>query len=192
MGNAGNDDSVMERINGIDFTVYRFHAKDAFGLQFYLARIIGPMIGNLIGAIGEVLAGKTKIEMSYDGMAQIGNLKLDGHELSVAIGELLGRLGSEEEYLSFIQRMLNKTVAYKDGKPHGFTKDHFNASLDIVFGGRTFSIIPVIALVMRANFPDFLSEIKALIGSRIQPISTSKAAESSLKSESENSETSED
>jgi len=180
--NEENSDSVEETIGGIKFVVTRFSSQEAFKLQFYLAKLFGPTLGRIIGAIADVLSGKSKL----------GDLNLNGEELELAVLGLLNRLGGEDEYLAFIQRMLKKTQAYVNGQMKPFSKDYFNASLDAVFGGRTLSIVKVIALVLRANYPDFLSEIKGFTGGLIQKTSISGQGEENTKKESIESGTSDD
>jgi len=166
-------------IGGTKFVVTRFHAKEGFQLQAFLAARILPPIAQIMGALDGLLSVKKSL----------GDLKFDGDKIAQAIEKLLGFLG-EDEYLALIHRMLQKTVAHIDGKQYSFV-EHFDASLDIVFGGRTFDIFPVLLLVMEANFPDFLSALPA-IGKKIQTTLSSELPEDEMINESGNSETSED
>ena len=199
MEEVESEDTVEETINGIRFVVTRFRVQEAIKLQYFLAKLIGPTIGNMIGAIANVVKGSLGDLKQLDGESilaavqkSLGDLDLDGDALAEVIARLLDRLGSEEEYIAFLKRMLKKTTAWVNGQMKVFVQDKFETSLDAVFSGNTFSIISVIALVLRANYPDFLSGISRLSGGRIQRINTSAKADEKSRYVSEESETSED
>ena len=200
MEEVENEDSVEETINGTKFVVTRFRALEATRLQFFIAKLIGPTIGNMLGAVISVVKagfGKLKpgaevgdiLELVKKG---VGDLDLDGDAVASAIEGLLDRIGSEEEYIAFIKRILKRTQAWVGGQMKAFAKDNFDNSYEAVFGGKTFTIIPVIALVLRANYPDFLSVIGLLTGGRIQRINTSAAADTSSRENTNESGTLDD
>ena len=50
--------------------------------------------------------------------------------------------------------------------------DNFEQNFNKVFGGRLFSIYPVMLLVLEANYPDFFGKVAGNIGSLTQRINT--------------------
>ena len=167
-------------IDGIKFAVTAFPAVEAFRLKSYLLRKFGPAIGQALGTLDGGLPASGKI----------GDVKLDGGKMAQAIETLMVQL-DEDEYITFLQRMLRNVQARVGKTLFVFTEEHFETSLDNVFGEKTFTVYPVLLLVLEANYPDFFGKMGLGIGKRIQGMLTSeKGAEESGK-ESQASGTSE-
>jgi len=113
----------------------------------------------------------------------LGDLKLDGDQLSRAVEKLMAQIGGEDEYLDFLQRMFANACAHIEDKKYYFVEDHFYDSLDIVFGGRTLSAFKLLLLVLEANFPDFLAQTGKGFGKKIQGILTSGQEDETSKTE---------
>jgi hypothetical protein len=177
------EDGTMEKeIDGITFTVTPFQAVEALKLKAFLVRKFAPSLGQALGTL------KDGIPES----GRIGDIKLDGTELSRALEKLMEQLDSDE-FINLIMRMFQNVQAsfIKDSKPVllTFGKEHFNTSLDIVFQGRLFSIYPVMLLVLEANFPDFFGKTAGIIGEKIRKTFGSAEEGKELMTESGKSET---
>jgi len=57
--------------------------------------------------------------------------------------------------------------------------------MDIVFGGRIFTIYPVLLLVLEANYPDFFGKVVRDIGERIRRMETFEPPEENSMNEPE-------
>lgn len=170
--------SKERMIDGIKFVVTPFQAVEAFKLKSYLIRKFGPTLGQALGTLKDGLPTS----------GNIGDIKLDGDAIGRAVQSLAEQL-DEDEFVTFLKRMLRNVVAHVKGKQFAFTDDTFDAALDIVFSGKLFSVYPVLLLVLEANYPDFFGKVARGIGSKIQKIITSGPGEEDLKNESEKSET---
>jgi len=158
-----------KEINGVKFTVTPFHVSAALRLKAYLIKTLGPSIGQMVGALQGGIPTSGKAE-------DIGNIKIDGAALSVAIEKLTEQLG-EFEFLALIKRMLENVQAQMviEGETKVFTfgsEGMFENAMDMVFEGRILTIYPVLALVMEANYPDFLGVLTSGIGQQIKKMVT--------------------
>jgi hypothetical protein len=166
------DGTMKEKIiDGISFSVTPFQAVEALRLKAFLIKKFGPSIGQALGALQSGLP--------LDGI--IGDLKLDGAALSQAVEKLMSQL-DEDDFIALIKRLFQNVTASlsKDGKALelAFIKDTFDASMEIVFTGRLFSVYEVIALVLEANYPDFFDKVVSPlraggIGKKLTKTSTS-------------------
>ena len=172
--------SKEKTIDGIKFVVTAFQAVEAFKLKSYLMKKFGPTLGQALGTLKDGLPTS----------GAIGDVKLDGNAVALAVESLVEQL-NEDEFIAFLKRMLRNVVAHTKGKQFVFTEETFDASLDIVFSGKIFSVYPVLLLVLEANYPDFFGKMARGIGSKIKKIITSEPGEKNLKNESLESETSE-
>ena len=174
-----------KEINGIKFTVTPFHVSEAIKLKAYLIRALGPSVGQMVGALQGGIPTSGKLE-------DLANIKIDGEAFSLAIEKLAGQLG-ENEFLGLIKRMLGNVQAQLtidgDAKLFTFAESTFETSMDIVFEGRIFTIYPVLALVMEANYPDFLGALTSGIGQRIKKMVTSGSGTQNVTEDSASSET---
>jgi hypothetical protein len=64
----------------------------------------------------------------------------------------------------------------------GFVGTSFDASMELTFAQRTFSVYPVILMVLEVNFPDFFEKAGVTIGAKIKAIVTSEKEKISGKS----------
>ena len=167
-------------IDGIRFSVAPFMAIEALKLKAYLIKKFGPSVGQALGALQGGLP--------LDG-AGLGELKLDGAALSLAVEKLMAQL-DEDDFISLIKRLFRNVTASltKDGKALTllFTPDVFDTSMEVVFSGRLFSVYEVIGLVLEANYPDFFDKVVRGIGKRIGKTSTSAGAGKSSENEAKN------
>lgn len=171
--------SKEKTIDGIKFVVTAFQAIEAFKLKSYLMKKFGPSLGQALGTL------KGGLPASGD----IGEVKLDGEAMSRAIQSLMEQL-DEHDFIEFLKRMLRNVAAHVKGKQFYFTEDTFDASLDIVFTGKLFTVYPVLLLVLEANYPDFFDKVARGIGSKIKKIITSGPGDENSKNGSAESETS--
>lgn len=163
-------------IDGIRFSVVPFQSIEGLRLKAFLLKKFGPSIGQLLGTLKDGLPES----------GNIGDVHLDGTELSTAIEKLMMQLG-EDDFVNLIKRLFRNVTAYmtKDGTNLElyFVDQAFESSMDVVFKERLFSIYPVMLLVLEANYPDFFGKMAQGIGSRIQKIITSGPAGKSVTSE---------
>jgi hypothetical protein len=155
-----------KEIGGIQFSVTPFQATEAFRLKAYLFKKFAPAVGELSGIMKDGLPKNGKF----------GDLKIDPQVITQTIEKLVGELG-EDDFISLIRRLL-KNVGAKltlDGKPAElyFTEETFETSLDLIFGGKTFSLYPVLLFVLEANYPDFFGMVAGNIGGKIKAMVTS-------------------
>jgi hypothetical protein len=162
-------EAKTKEIGGILFSVTPFPAIEAFKLKAYLFKKFAPAVGELSGIMKDGLPN-----------GKVGDLKLDSQVITRTIEKLLGELG-EDDFISLIKRLL-KNVGAKltlAGKPSElyFTEQTFDTSLDVIFGGKTFSLYPVLLFVLEANYPDFFGMVAGNIGGRIKAMVTSDSPE---------------
>jgi hypothetical protein len=155
-----------KEIDGVQFSVTPFPASEAFKLKAYLFKKFAPAAGELSGILKD----------GFPESGKIGDIKIDGQVISQTLEKLVAQLG-EEDFLALIKRIMQNvcaelTVDGKDLKLF-FAQNTFDASLDIVFSGRLFSIYPVLLFVLEANYPDFFGRMAGNIGGRIRKIATS-------------------
>jgi hypothetical protein len=169
-------------IDGITFIVTPFQAVEALKLKVFLLRKFAPSFGQALGTLKDGIPESGKI----------GDVKIDGTELSRALEKLMEQL-EPDEFINLIMRMFQNVQArfVKDGKPVllAFGKEQFVTSMDIVFQGRLFSVYPVLLLVLEANFPDFFGKTAGIIGEKIRKTFGSAEEETKPMSESGKSET---
>lgn len=148
-------------IDGITFTVAPFPAIEALRLKSYLMKTLGPALAEAI----DVFKGAGNAEAD-----------ISGESLSGVVEKLTASL-DEENFVKLVQRMFRYVTAKgteKDGTPivAMFGDQLFEESFNKVFGGRLFSIYPVMLLVLEANYPDFFGKVAGNIGSLTQRINT--------------------
>lgn len=147
-------------IAGITFTVAPFPAIEALRLKSYLVKTLGPALAEAIDIFKG--AGNAEAEIS-------------GESLCGVVEKLTASL-DEENFVKLVQRMFRFVTAKgtdSDGKPIvAAFGDNFDANFNKVFGGRLFSIYPVMLLVLEANYPDFFGKVAGSIGSLTQRINT--------------------
>ena len=134
-------------IAGITFTVAPFPAIEALRLKSYLVKTLGPALAEAIDIFKG--AGNAEAEIS-------------GESLCGVVEKLTASL-DEENFVKLVQRMFRFVTAKgtdSDGKPIvAAFGDNFDANFNKVFGGRLFSIYPVMLLVLEANYQSRLDEI---------------------------------
>jgi hypothetical protein len=161
-------------IDGVQFTVVPFSAIEALRLKAYLVSVFGPALGVMLGALRN--GAGLPPAAGQGGVAQAGDLNVDGGMLARGIESLVSKLG-EESFIALIKRLFSRLTAKTqiEGKhlQFAFSESYFEASMDKVFSGRLFSIYPVIGLVLEANYPDFFEKTARGFGSRIAQIFTS-------------------
>ena len=148
-------------IDGITFTVAPFPAIEALRLKSYLVKTLGPALAEAIDIFKG--AGNAEAEIS-------------GESLCGVVEKLTASL-DEENFVKLVRRMFRFVTAKgtgSDGKPIAamFGDELFEESFNKVFGGRLFSIYPVMLLVLEANYPDFFGKMAGSIGSLTQRINT--------------------
>jgi hypothetical protein len=156
-----------KEIDGVQFSVTPFPASEAFKLKAYLFKKFAPAAGELSGILKD----------GFPKSGKIGDIKLDGQVISQTLEKLVAQLG-EEDFLALIKRLMQNVCAELtvDGKALKlyFSQSTFEASLDIVFSGRLFSIYPVLLFVLEANYPDFFGRMAGNIGGRIRQMVSSE------------------
>ena len=147
-------------IDGITFTVAPFPAIEALRLKSYLMKTLGPALAEAV----DVFKG-----------AGNADTDISGESLSGVVEKLTASL-DEENFVKLVQRMFRYVTAKgteKDGTPVvAMFGDNFEQNFNKVFGGRLFSIYPVMLLVLEANYPDFFGKVAGNIGSLTQRINT--------------------
>jgi hypothetical protein len=166
-------------LNGVKFTAAPFTAVEGLKLKSYLVRTFGPALGEALGSFKDLFR---------DGAAngdQIGDVSIDGQSIARAIEKLMEQL-SEPDFIALIKRLFSNVTAQVPGTEKGaspvligFGENAFDASMELAFAGRLFSVYPVIVLVLGANYPDFFEKMAGTIGSKIKAIVTSGPANSS-------------
>jgi hypothetical protein len=165
-------EAESKTVNEIPFKVVPFPAAKALRLQHKLVKIIGPAFGRLIGSLS---SGDT----DQVGKVSLGNIKIDGFEVSQALESLFSQL-SEDEFMSLIKELFSgvSCEVTRDGKSVLIDfQENFEARLDIVFQRKLFTIYPVIFFVLEVNFPDFFGQLEG-IGNRLQTILSMPGKES--------------
>lgn len=148
-------EAQKKTIDGIDVTVTPFPAVEAVRIQALIVRLLGPAMGRVAGALDNLFgAAKTKA---------LGELRIDGTALAGAIAELSDKLG-EDQFMTVLRRMLRgvQCVVQRDGQALvvDFGEDKkFDTAFDLVFGGQTMTVYPVLAWVMQVNYPDFFQKV---------------------------------
>jgi hypothetical protein len=154
-----------KEIDGVQFSVTPFPASEAFKLKAYLFKKFAPATGELSGILKD----------GFPESGKIGDIKIDGRVIAQTLEKLVAQLG-EDDFLALIKRLMQHvfaeiTVDGKDLKLF-FTQNTFDASLDMVFSGRLFSIYPVLLFVLEANYPDFFGKMAGTIGGRIRQMAS--------------------
>jgi hypothetical protein len=172
-------------IDSIEFTAAPFPAIEALRLKAYLIKTFGP-------ALAEALGTFTK---GVPTTASIGDVPIDGRILAEAVEKLMSTL-DEQGFVTLVKRLFIFVTAKgktAEGKHFvcQFDGANFDASLELAFAGRLFSIYPVIGLVLEANYPDFFDKTVRSIGSRISKIGFTASGSTSEIDASENSAISE-
>jgi len=151
-----------KEIDGILFSVAPFQAMEALKLKRELFEKLGPAFGQALGLL-------------KNGITDVGEIELNGEAAARTIEKLISKL-DEETFIGLIRRLLRNVTASMtvEGKQvkRSFAANTFDASLDVVFSGRLFTIYPVILLVLEANYPDFFGKMGG-IGSKIRQMATS-------------------
>jgi hypothetical protein len=140
-------EAKSKTIDGTEFKVQPFTAIEALRLKAYLVKMIGPAFGQLLS--------------SFKKGQKLADMDIDGDKFSSAIEALTNQLG-EQEFISFIQRMLSCTSCMlngSNGKVMVNFADDFAQKMDMVFQGKLFSIYPVMLFVLEVNYPDFFAKV---------------------------------
>lgn len=147
-------------IDGITFTVAPFPAIEALRLKSYLLKTLGPALAEAV----DIFRGANTAENDISGESLCG------------VVEKLTESLDEENFVKLVQRMFRYVTAKgtePDGKPIvALFGENFEANFNRVFGGRLFSIYPVMLLVLEANYPDFFGKVAESIGSLTRRINT--------------------
>lgn len=171
--------NMTETIDGIEFSVAPFQAVPALKLKSYLLGTFGPAIGQTIGVFKDVLKKGADVQ-------------INGDALSGAIEKLMAQL-DEDSFINLIKRLLANVVAKGEKEGKGFARQfdekNFEASMDVVFSGRLFSVYPVMGLVLKANYPDFFEKTVRNIGTLIREMSSTEPGSESATEGSGNSGT---
>jgi hypothetical protein len=167
-------EAKTKEIDGILFSVTPFPATEAFKLKAYLFKKFAPAAGELTGIMKDGLPQNGKV----------GDIKIDPQVVSQTIEKLVSQLG-EDDFIGLIKRLLKNVGAKLTVEGTSlelyFTDKTFDASLDIVFGGKTFSLYPVLLFVLEANYPDFFGMVAGNIGGKIKAMVTSGSPEKGSK-----------
>jgi hypothetical protein len=168
-------------IEGVTFQVAPFMAVEGLRLKAHLVRTFGPAFGELLGGIdGQKIGSIGDISLGSDGIAR-------------ALEKLLEQL-DEDKFEALVKRLLINVIAIwpEGGKSRSvsFGQD-FEAAMQLVFLGRLFSIYELIIFVLKVNYPDFFSKVVSGIGRRMRATLTFGTEETTSRSESAQSETSE-
>jgi hypothetical protein len=155
-----------KEIDGTVFTVTPFFAVEALRLKAHLARTFGPTLGQALGSAGGAESGVA--------------VKLDGAAISGAVEKLTTVL-DEDRFIALLKRLFAQVevdTGGEDGrqKHFSFGEPSFDAAMTAVFTGRTFSIYPLAAFVLRVNYPDFFT-LAGGFGSRLKTMFTSLPAD---------------
>lgn len=145
-------------IGGTTFKVAPFMATEALRLKVALLKALGPALGQAIGALD---GGKLPTSI-----AAASALKINGDALSHSIETLMCAL-SEDEFIALLKRVFRNTTALVDnGKGTQtqipFSSEVFDASMDLAFAGKLFSIYALVLFVLEVNFPDFFTQMSSI------------------------------
>jgi hypothetical protein len=154
-------EAESKTINEIPFKVVPFPAAKALRLQHKLIKIIGPAFGRLIGSLSS--------ENTQVGAVSLGNVRIDGFEVSQALESLFNQL-NEDEFMLLVKELFSgvSCEVTREGKTVLIDfQDKFEERFDIVFQRKLFTIYPVIFFVLEVNFPDFFGGLEG-IGNRLQ------------------------
>jgi hypothetical protein len=169
-------EAKTKEIDGIQFSVTPFPAIEAFKLKAYLLKKFAPAFSQILEMVNGIPKGGTVFDITFN-----------GDVITKAVKELITQL-DEEEFTALLRRLLQNVCAKTsvDGKALElyFTKDTFEASLDIVFSGSLFTVYPVLLFVLEANFPDFFGKMGG-IGGKIQKMLSSEPQKPASKNGSE-------
>jgi hypothetical protein len=168
-------------INGVTFQVAPFMAVEGLRLKAYLARTLGPALGEVLGG-----ADVTKI-------GSIADMSLGNSGLAKGLEKLLEQL-TEDTFEALVKRLLASVIATwtEGGKSRSihFEQD-FETAMQLVFLGKLFSIYELIIFVLKVNYPDFFDRVVRGIGQTMKATLTYGTDEAIPQSESGQSETSE-
>jgi hypothetical protein len=139
-------------------------------------RSFGPALGEALGSFGNLLKDDTLN----------GDMSIDGQGVARAIERLMMNL-DPDQFIDLLKKLFaNVTAQVKgaDGKDIviGFVGATFDASMELAFAQKTFSVYPVILLVLEVNFPDFFEKVGEAIGTKIKAIVTSEKGSNSAES----------
>jgi hypothetical protein len=162
-----------KEIDGIPFSVTPFPAIEAFKLKSYLIKKFAPAFSQVLGMLNSIPKNGNFLD-----------IKFDSDIITKAVKELILQL-DENDFMELLRRLMQNVCARTsvDGKALElyFTKDRFEASLDIIFSGNLFTVYPVLLFVLEANYPDFFKKAGG-IGGKIQTMLTSEPQKPASKS----------
>jgi len=176
-------------IDGIEFFVSPFMAVEALRLKAYLVRTFGPALGQILSILKDL----------FPKSGDIGDIKLDGEVLALAIENLMSKL-DEDNYEELIKRLFRNVTA--KGKTKGgdgkempymrkFDASDFANSMNLVFTGKLFTVYPVMAFILEVNYPDFFDKVVRNFGKRMMEIASSEPGSETETEKSNGSATSE-
>jgi hypothetical protein len=168
-------------IDGVTFQVAPFMAIEGLRLKAHLVSVFGPALGELLGGVDGQKADS------------IASISLGGDGIAKGLEKLLEQL-NEDKFVELVKRLLANVIAIwpEGGKSRSiaFATD-FETALQLVFLGKLFSIYPLIIFVLKVNYPDFFDKVVRGIGRRMLTTLTSETDETTPRTESGKSETSE-
>jgi hypothetical protein len=163
-------------INGVKFAAAPLTAIEGLKLKAFLVRSFGPALGEALGSFGNLLKDE-KVN---------ADMAIDGQGVARAIERMMMNL-DPDQFIELLKKLFSNVTAQvkgPDGKDVlvGFIGAAFDASMELAFAQRTFSVYPVILLVLEVNFPDFFEKAGAAIGTKMKAIVASGKESSSGKS----------
>ncbi|GHU34490.1 hypothetical protein FACS1894172_14830 [Spirochaetia bacterium] len=163
------DDHTRE-INGISFSVTPFRAMEAFRLQSYLLRTLGPGLAEILGGLNI-------------GSAQGINAEINGIGLARGIESLFQKL-DDSALETLLKRLLYGTRAAWKGAGGKLLKmpfgEEFDNAFDVVFAGKIFTVYQLVAFILEVNFPDFFVQVGKVFGKRTRKTFSFEPAEKPL------------
>jgi hypothetical protein len=163
-------------IGDVTFTAAPLTAVEGLKLKAYLVRSFGPALGEAIGSFGNLMKDET---LNAD-------MSIDGQGVARAIERMMMNL-DPDQFIDLLKKLFSNVTAQVKG-PDGkdrvirFAGTTFDAAMELAFAQRTFSVYPVILLVLEVNFPDFFEKMGETIGTKIKAMVFSGKESSSEKS----------
>lgn len=161
-------------IDGVEFSVAPFMAVEALRLKAHIIKTFGPALGQMLGTL----------KGGFPKSGKLQDIQLDGSTMAGAIQTLMEQL-DEESFINLLKRLFANLIAKGSGFARQFDERNFENSMNDVFQCRLFSVYPVIALVLEANYPDFFGKTVRNIGGLIRETAFSGPESANATEESE-------
>jgi len=147
-------------IDGLSVSVTQFPARFGFKMQVKLARIFGPVFGEIVSGVSDK-PNKKSDSSSED--VSIMDKDIDLKKLGSAIEKLFNIL-DESKSESLVFELLNLTRIDK--------KEINQSSFDMIFAGKYLTLYKILGFVLEVNYKSFFGEgdigqkIKRMLSSR--------------------------